>query len=291
MENYLKKLEYDKILNLFKDFAVTDLAKKKCLNLTPSFNKKIVETLISETSEALNLEIRKGLAPINKIEDINLVIKKIESNICLSAKELLDIANVLKQAGELKDYFYKDENFDISTFSFLNSYFSSLYTNIGIENKILDAIIDKDTISDNASQKLSSLRKNRKKIENDIKDTLNKMIHSSNYSKYIMEQIITIKNDRYVIPVKEEFRGMIKGFIHDMSASGSTLFIEPISIFEMNNSINNIKFEEQLEIQRILEELSSLISPHIFEIMTNVQAITNIDFAFAKANFAKSYSR
>ena len=291
MENYLKKLEYDKILDLLKDFAITKLAKEKCLNLKPSFDKNTVQNLIIETSEAINLEVKKKVPPIFQIEDINFIIKKLESNISLSSKELLDIANILKLSRELKDYFYKDENFDISLFPILNSWFNCLYTNVGTENKIFNCIIDNDTIADNASQKLSSLRRNRKKLEAQIKDTLNNMIHSTSYSKYIMEQIVTIKNDRFVIPVKEEYRGMIKGFIHDVSASGSTLFIEPISVFEINNSINNIKFEEAIEIQKILEELSLLILPIKDELVLSINTITNIDFAFAKAKFSKSYLR
>jgi len=291
MENYLKKLEYDKILDLFKNYAITNLGKEKCLNLSPSFDKETVEFLLRENSEAMSLYIRKGSLPISEIEDISLSLKKLESNTYLSAKELLDIASILKLSRQLKDYFYKDENFDISIFPILEGYFSLLYTNIGIENRIFNAICDKDTIFDNASDKLSSLRKNRKKLESEVKETLNKMIHSSAYSKYIMEQIVTIKNDRFVIPVKEEYRGMIKGFVHDISASGSTLFIEPMNIFDLNNSINNIKLEESLEIERILEELSKLFYPYISELKTNVETITNIDFAFAKAKFAKSYLR
>lgn len=289
MDNYLKKLEYDKLLNLLKDFAITNLGKEKCLNLTPSFDKDIVKNLLNQTDEAMNLSLRKGIPPISEIEDISLALKKLKSGNFLSNEELLNIANILKLSRQLKDYFYKDENFDISLFPIFSNLFSMFYTNLGIENEIFNSIIDNENVADSASSKLSSLRRNRKNLEAEIKDTLNKIIHSSSYSKYIMEQIITIRNDRFVIPIKEEYKGMIKGFVHDISSSGSTLFLEPMSIFEMNNSINNIKFEEALEIERILNSISMKLVPYIEELQIDVNAISNIDFIFAKSKFAKSY--
>ena len=289
MENYLRKIEYDKILDNLQNFAITSFAKEKILNLKPAFEKELVIFLLNETSESLNFILRKGLPPIFEIDDISLSIKKLESGNYLTIKELLNIANILKLANTLNKYFFDDKNIDLSEYKILNNYFNALYSNMDIQNKIFKAIIDEENIADNASNKLSSLRKNRKNLEVKIKETLNNMIHSSTYSKCIMEQIITIKNDRYVIPVKEEYRGMIKGFVHDISQSGSTLFIEPMSVFEMNNSINNIRFEEALEIENILKELSISIYPIIENLKTNIENITNIDFAFSKAKFSKSY--
>ena len=289
MENYLRKIEYDKILDNLQNFAITSFAKEKILNLKPAFEKELVIFLLNETSESLSFILRKGLPPIFEIDDISLSIKKLESGNYLTIKELLNIANILKLANTLNKYFFDDKNIDLSEYKILNNYFNALYSNMDIQNKIFKAIIDEENIADNASNKLSSLRKNRKNLEVKIKETLNNMIHSSTYSKCIMEQIITIKNDRYVIPVKEEYRGMIKGFVHDISQSGSTLFIEPMSVFEMNNSINNIRFEEALEIENILKELSISIYPIIENLKTNIENITNIDFAFSKAKFSKSY--
>ena len=289
MENYLRKIEYDKILDKLQNFAITSFAKEKILNLKPAFEKELVIFLLNETSESLNFILRKGLPPIFEIDDISLSIKKLESGNYLTIKELLNIANILKLANTLNKYFFDDKNIDLSEYKILNNYFNALYSNMDIQNKIFKAIIDEENIADNASNKLSSLRKNRKNLEVKIKETLNNMIHSNTYSKCIMEQIITIKNDRYVIPVKEEYRGMIKGFVHDISQSGSTLFIEPMSVFEMNNSINNIRFEEALEIENILKELSISIYPIIENLKTNIENITNIDFAFSKAKFSKSY--
>jgi len=287
-EDYLKKLEFNEIKNMVIKHCNTYLGKEKAQNLSPIFNKIHVQNLLNETSEALNLSYRKSNPPIYEIADITIYIKSLKSNNSLSARALLEIANILKLSRELKDYFYKDPEFDLSDFSMLDEYFSQLYTNLNIENKIFTSIIDEDNISDDASSKLSSLRRNRRKLEADIKNTLGNMIHSSTYSKYIMEPIITIRNDRYVIPVKEEYRGNIKGFIHDMSASGSTVFVEPMTVFEMNNKINNLKIEENLEIEQILKNLSSLLFSYINELSSDVNLIGTIDFIFAKASFSKS---
>lgn len=287
-QDYLEKLEYYKILEFLSYNCKTNFGKKLVSKLSPSFNKEKVSNLLAETNEAYLLLHRKGLFSLYELEDIAVYLKQLQSNVNLSIKALLDIGKILKISRELKQYFYEDEDFPIGDFPILSSYFSSFYTNISLEKSIFNCIIDENNIADNASSKLSILRRNKIKLENDIKEILNTFIHSSNYSKYIMESIITIRNDRYVIPVKEEFRGNIKGFIHDISSSGSTVFIEPIQVFELNNKINSLKIEESIEIERILEELSKSIVPYINELFNNVYWIGKIDFIFAKANLAKS---
>lgn len=285
MQNYLNKLEYDKILTLLSNNSKTYLGKELCLDLKPANSKDKVITLLKETDEACTLSFRKGNLPISDFEDISLSIKNLESNISLSAKHLLDTANVLRLSRDLKEYFYKDEDFDLSNFPILGSYFSRLYSNKTIEDKIFTCIIDENTIADDASTVLANLRRNRRKLENQIKDTLNKIIHSN--TKAIMDPIVTIRNDRYVIPVKEDFKGQIKGFVHDVSASGSTVFVEPMAVFELNNSISNIKVEESIEIEKILANLSSLLFDLTSELGNNVYLLGKLDFIFAKASFSK----
>ena len=175
----------------------------------------------------------------------------------------------------------------MSTYPILNNLFNALYSNKSIIDKINSCILDENTIDDNASSKLKSIRKNQKKLEQDIKNKLNNMIHSSKYSKYVQESIVTIRNDRFVIPIKEEYRSFIKGFIHDISNAGSTVFIEPTSIFEMNNELNSLKIEEELEIEQILLELSSLFSPYVDELKLDINLIGKLDFIFAKAKYSK----
>lgn len=166
--------------------------------------------------------------------------------------------------------------------------FSQLYANKSVTNRILQCILDEETIDDRASKTLQSLRKKQKKLEQDIRAKLNDMIRSSTYSKYIQENIITLRNDRFVIPIKEEYRSQIKGFIHDISNAGSTVFIEPISVFEMNNELNGLKKEETLEIEKILQELTELFSPYCEELELDVTLIAQLDFIFAKAKFSQS---
>ena len=284
--NNLEKLEYNLILEKLSLFCKTYLGKNFCMNLKPSSNNVEVKKLLDQTEEAFNFIIRKGNLPIYEISDISLYLKKLESNTSLSAKALLEIANIFKLSRELKEYF-KSDDIENNEFTILSSYFNNLYSNPDIEKSILSAIIDENNIADNASAKLSSIRKEKRKLESQIKDNLNKTIHSSTYSTALMEQIITIKNDRYVIPVKEEYRSKIKGFIHDISASGSTVFIEPMQIFELNNSLQSFKIEESIEIEHILENLSFKIAPYLSELKNDLSLIGILDFIFAKASFAK----
>lgn len=200
---------------------------------------------------------------------------------------MLDLATIFKLSENLKDYFNKDfiKN---DEFPILSSLFSILYTNKSITNTIFSSIIDENTIDDKASHELYTIRKKQSKLEQDIRTKLNDMIHSSSYSKYIQESIITIRNGRFVIPVKEEYRSYVKGFIHDISNAGSTVFIEPLTIFEMNNSLNQLKIEEDLEIEQILKKLSQLFIPYIDELKIDVETIGKLDFIFAKAKYSKS---
>jgi len=283
---YLDTLEFNKIIEILKNYCKTYIGKENLVELMPSFQLNIVSHLLSETNEAVNLNIRKSNLPLSEMPDISLWIKQLESYSILSARALLEIASILKITRELKDYFYADENFDITSFPILTEYFSALYTNKGMEEKIFNVILDENTISDNASSKLSGIRRQTKKLEQDIRDKLNSFIHSSTYSKFIMEPIITIRNDRFVIPIKEEYKGQVKGFIHDVSSSGSSVFIEPILIFEMNNQIANLKVEENIEIEKILQNLSSMLYEYVDMLKSNINIIGKLDLVFAKARYS-----
>ena len=285
-QTYLNKLEYFKIINILSGYCKTYVGKNLVANLVPSNNKDEVLKLLQETEEAVNLTYRISTAPMSEIANISENLLTLESFGVLSIKSILEIKNILQLSQELKNYFYT-ETIDTSSFTLLEQYFSKLYTNKSIVEKISKIIIDENTIADDASSSLKSIRRKQRNLEQDIKDKLNTFIHSSSYSKYIQENIITIKNDRYVIPVKEEYRSMIKGFVHDISSSGSTVFIEPISIFETNNDINNLKIEEHLEIEKILKDLSLLLSPITNELKTNIETIGYLDYIFAKSSYSK----
>lgn len=286
MNRYLEKLEFNKILENLSSHCVTYLGKELALNLLPKYNHDQVQMLLNETQEAVNLIYRNSTPIFYEIKNIDAELKNLESNLALSCKSLLDLNLIFKSAYELKQYVNKDY-VDMSTYPILNNLFNALYSNKSIIDKITSCILDENTIDDNASSKLKSIRKNQKKLEQDIKNKLNNMIHSSKYSKYVQESIVTIRNDRFVIPIKEEYRSFIKGFIHDISNAGSTVFIEPTSIFEMNNELNSLKIEEELEIEQILLELSSLFSPYVDELKLDINLIGKLDFIFAKAKYSK----
>lgn len=288
LQKYLYKLEYNKILEKVCDCCKTYIGKELVSSLLPSSNKDLVKKQLEETSSALTLLIRKGEPSIFNIANIDLWIKHLESYNFLSATALLEVANVLKTSRCLHEYFFSDKDFDLSGFAILEDLFSMLYYNKSIEDIIFTSIIDENTIADDASKTLSSLRRNKRKLEQEIRDKLSSFTHSSAYSKYLMDSIITIRNDRFVIPVKEEFRNNISGTILDISASGSTVYVEPSIIFELNNKINSIKIEENIEIEKILKNLSLKLLPIANNLKLTLETIGKIDCIFAKAKFSKN---
>lgn len=288
MDSY-RKLEYNEIIQIIQGYCKTYLGKKRSFQMEPCFTFETVRISLSKTMEATKLLYQNGRPPFSELNELEIPLKTLESNQILSAKSLLDLAHLLKVARELKEYF-KSTAEQEETESFLQEYFSTLYANPTIEKEIFDKILDENTISDNASSKLASLRRSRKNLEQGIKDKLSSLIHSANYSKYLMEPVITIRNNRYVIPIKQEYRSNIQGFIHDISSSGSTVYLEPTSVFEANNQIASIRMEEEIEIEKILEELTGLLYKILTELTLNLSTIGTLDLLFAKARYAQSYN-
>ncbi len=284
LEKYLNKLEYSEILQNLSFFCITHIGKNLALSLMPETNSEIVSSLLLETTCGTSLILKKGNAPLSQICDMGIYSKILDSASSLSCKALLEIAHILKLSSDLKQYYFSDDD----NYCALENLFSSLYTNPTIYNNIKTKVLDENTISDDASKDLQDIRRKKRVLEDNIKNKLNSFIHSSSYSKYIQESVITIRNDRFVIPVKDEYKSMIKGFVHDTSSSGSTVFIEPLSIFEANNEISSLKLAENIEIEHILSNLSALLSPILNELKSNAEIIGKIDFIFAKANYALS---
>lgn len=287
------KLEYNQIIQIIEKYCKTYLGKKLCFQMEPVFSFEKVQISLLETMEAVKLLNAKGRPPLAALNQLEIPLKTLESNQILSAKSLLDLAHLLKVSRELKDYFKKDflsssgQEVSEENISILQDYFSMLYANPSIEQEIFNKILDENTISDNASSKLFSLRKSRRNLEQGIKDKLSSLLHSSSYTKYLMEPVITIRNNRYVIPVKQEYRTNIQGFIHDISSSGSTVYIEPTSIFEANNQIASLRMEEDIEIEKILQSLTNNLYTIFSELMLNISTIGTLDLLFAKAEYAK----
>ncbi len=284
--NYLDKLEFNKIIDILSNYCITSIGKKISMELHPFNNKTVVQTLLAETTEALSLIYKKHEPEILPFSDINNIIHTLEINGTLNTKSLLEISKIFKISTNLRNYYYTDNDNSSSLFPTLEMYFSTLYSNPSIQTTIEKSILDEFTISDDASITLKKIRKNQRKLEETIKNKLDSFIHSSSYSKYIQESLITIRNDRYVIPVKEEYRAFVKGFIHDISSSGSTVFIEPIAVFELNNEMASLKALENIEIENILDNLSKMLYPYIEQLKTNIETIGKLDFIFAKAKYS-----
>ena len=283
---YLKTLEFDKIIEKLTTYCKTYIGKENVANLLPTFNQLKVTSLLELTNEATSLIYRKGNIPLSDLPNIEISIKNLESGATLSISALLNIARFLKISREVKEYFSSGDDIDLSSYQKLSDIFEAIYTNKSVEEKIYSVILDENTIADNASSKLSSIRRQAKKLEQEVREKLNSFIHSSTYSKYIMEPIITIRENRYVLPIKEEYKSQVKGFIHDVSSSGSTVFIEPISVFDLNSEISNLKIEEEIEIERILAELSSMLYDYTESMKSNISTLGDLDLIFAKASYS-----
>lgn len=286
-EKYIKKLELNKIIDVLEYYCVTEIGKQLLHNIEPSSNKLIVKHLLSETTQAKNLIAQNSNPPIADVQDFSQISKLLKSNMALSCGNLLKVGHILKISRNLKSYFSSID--DVSKYDSIENYFDNLYTNIDLENNIFKSILDESTVADEASSALSNLRRKRRNLESSIKENLNKFIHSSTYSKFIMDPIVTIRNDRYVIPIKVEYKDNVKGFVHDISYSGSTVFIEPISIFELNNQAHNLQLEENVEIERILKNLSDSLIPIVNNIEISLNSIANLDLIFAKAKFSNKF--
>lgn len=280
---YLEKLEFNRICEKLEEFAKTYIGRDICLNLMPLENQKEIIKALKQTTEASTLIYRKGNLPLDEIEHILSHIKKLNASATLSIKELLDLAHILKVSRALKEYFSSEE-IDMTEFVNLKDLFEHLYTNIGLENQIFSKLIDENTVDDNASSELKTIRRNLRNKEQEIRNKLNSLLRT----KYVQEAVITMRSGRFVIPVKNEYRGEVKGFIHDISSSGSTVFIEPISVFDLNNDLNNLKNDESIEIQKILTELSALFFELTDSMQNNTNLIGIIDFIFAKAKYSNS---
>ena len=279
----LEKLEFNKICNILKSYTLTYIGMNLAENLKPLNSKKEIEKAQKQTTESSILLYRKGSIPMSEIEDITSHIKKLNSSLFLSIKQLLDLKKILNISSNLKDYFTSTE-IDMSEFVNLEGLFNNLYINPSIEKELDKAIVDENTLSDDASNELKNIRKSIRSKEQEIRNKLNSFLNS----KYVQENIITMRNGRFVVPVKNEHRQDVKGFIHDISSSGSTVFIEPISIFDLNNDLNNLRNEENIEIEKILQKLSSLFFNIIPNIENDVNLIGIIDFIFAKAKYSNS---
>lgn len=276
-------LEFNKILNMLEKNCITFVGKQMALSLYPSSSIDNIINLQKETTEACSFALRKSAPPISPIIDLKNIVNKINIGSILSIDELLKIATTLKIFREVKEYYKEDF---ISGIEIINHYFESLYSNKNLENEIFRCIKSETDLDDHASPELYKIRKQITDAELKIKEKLNSIIHSSSTSKFLQDSVVTFRNGRYVIPVKQEYKSEINGLVHDSSASGSTIFIEPTAVFNINNEIKELAVKEQKEIERILALLTQMVSPLTDDLTSSSNALGQIDFAFAKSKLA-----
>ena len=282
MQNiYLEKLEFNKITAILSGYSVTSFGKLKCKQLCPMTDSNKIQKALSETTEAVSLLYRKGIPPIDELNNIETHILNLKNQKFLSIKSLLEITKVLTVSRKLKDYYFEKE---LNQSDSLTTYFDHLYLNIGIEEKISSSILDEQTLNDYASSELYNIRTSIKSTQKEIKARLQSLLTS----KYLQDPIITIRQNRFVVPVKSEYQANVKGFIHDTSTSGSTVFIEPLTVFDLNNKLSDLQIKENIEIEKILQKLSSLFFEITNELENNYNLIAILDFIFAKAKYSKA---
>ena len=284
-EKALRMLEYNKIIDKLDSYAITYVGKELVAALEPSITLSTVKKKQKETTEAVSMILRFGNPPIAPLADFKEILNKVRIGGVLSIKALLETASALKNMREVKEY--GKENLGEET-EIIGEYFEHLYSNMNVEKEIFRCIKTEDDLDDRASSELYNIRRHIAEAESKIKDKLNDIIHSSDLSKYLQDQVVTFRNDRYVIPVKQEHRSEIKGFIHDSSASGNTIFVEPTAVFNINNEIKELKIKEQLEIERILALLTQMLDPILDDIEASIETLGYVDFIFAKAKLSLS---
>ncbi len=278
----LAALEYDKIIAMLADCALTEGARARALALLPSDEYETVAFRQKRTADAKRMLAQKGYPSFLGVVDVTGAIERAEKGAALSPRELLQIATVLTAARGLEDYHHEagaDEK------NSLSELFSRLMPNRMLETRITRAIPTDDYIADEASVELADIRRKIRAANNRVKETLQKYV-SGAYAKYLQENLITTRDGRYVVPVKAEYRNEIKGLIHDTSSSGATVFVEPMGVVEANNDLRLLENKEKKEIDRILAELSALCAEHSATVIGNYLNITELAFAFSCAVLA-----
>ena len=276
----IKTLEFDKITERLAQHAVMDITKAAVRKLRIETDINKVNIMQTETAQGCELITKKGNPPIFCAEDIRSSVKRSELSGVLSPKELYSIARMLKTARYFKVY---PDDIECNT---LSEHFEALYTDKALEQRIFSIIIDENTIADNASPELSDIRRRIKTANKRVKDALSDIISSQKYAKCLQEQIVTMRGDRYVIPVKSEYRGEIKGILHDTSATGATLFIEPVQVVDANNEIRQLTIAEDEEVKRILAELSSNVADLSKVLLMTYSIISELDLIFARSKYS-----
>lgn len=281
-EKILKTLEFDKVRLMLAESALTEGARQRAMLLSPSDDRDEILRRQKKTTDAKRLMNIKGAPSFGEARDISDACERALKGAVLTPRELLDIADILKVSSRLVEYIRVNKQFD----TVLDEIFELITPNRVLENKITRAIIAEDMISDDASPELGNIRRKIKSVNSRIRDMLQHYTQNNDYSKYLQDNIVTMRNGRYVIPVKVECRNEIKGLVHDTSASGATLFIEPIAVVEANNDLRELSAKEAKEIERILADMSADVAEFSSALNFNYRNITELAYAFACAELS-----
>ena len=278
-EKSIQTLELPRVLELLADCAATEEGKEKCLSLRPMTDRDDVERAQQETTAAVKMLVLRGTPGFSGVKPVAASLQRADMGGSLSTRELLDIAAVLRCTRSVGEYGGGEEKTPISHL------FRALTPNRFLEDSISNSILGEDEIADSASPELASIRRHMRSTEARVRDILQRLI-SSNQSKYLQESIITIRSDRYVVPVKSEFKNAIPGLVHDVSSSGSTFFIEPMGVVKANNELRELMAQEKKEIERILAELSAQCAAHREDIAEDYDLLVWLDAIFARGRLS-----
>lgn len=286
-EKVLKTLEFYKIKERLEEYAASQTAKELCRALVPSSDIEEIQKQQKQTSDALQRLIRKGSLSFAGIKDIRPSLKRLSVGASLGIGELLAISSLLDTASRVKS-FSRNKDVELEPDS-LDEMFDSLEPLYSLNYELKRCIVSEEEISDEASPNLKSIRRTIKNTNEKIRSQLSSMINNQNTRTYLQENVITMRNGRYCIPVKQEYRGQVAGMIHDQSSTGSTLFVEPMAVVKLNNDIKELMIKEQEEIEKILSILSNTAALNQTELEDNFHILTTLDFIFAKASLSRSY--
>ena len=281
-ERAIVTLEFDKIREMLAAVCPTEGAKALAREVRPSRAIGTVRRMLAETDAAKNMQITKGMPPLAGIADVTAFVERADKGAVLLPAEILAVGRTLSAARATKEY--RNESHSAETA--LDEYFAHLIPNKKLEEKISRCIASEDMIADTASDKLYDIRRKIRNENNRIRDSLQKYITGGSYSKFLQEQIVTMRDGRYVIPVKQEYKNEIKGLVHDTSSSGATLFIEPLAVVEANNELRLLERKEADEIERILSELSADIAMNAAMLLENYRNLTLLAFIFGKSQLS-----
>lgn len=275
-------LEFDKILKILEQHLACEVGMEYAEKLRPALSRKDAETLQEQTAEAETVYTRTGRTPISGFPDVRELVGRVHAALFISTRELLAVASAMRASREAKDVLQAGEAEGL-----LCNMANRLTSHRSAEEEIARCILAEDEISDNASAELSRIRRQMKIVNERVREKLNGMLKSSSTQKYLQESIITIRNGRYALPVKAEYRSQVPGLVHDQSSSGATLFVEPAAVVELGNEYKRLLAEEKNEIERILSGLTAMISPFADEIHSSVNMMGALDVIFARAVMAR----